>query len=37
MRESIADLVQLMDCLDKGDREQMHLYLEAAKQKRDLI
>lgn len=37
MRESIADLVKLMDCLEKEDREQMHAYLEEAKQKRGLI
>ncbi len=37
MRESIADLVKLMDCLEKGDREQVHSYLELAKKKRGLI
>ena len=37
MRESIADLVKLMDSLEKGDREQVHAYLELAKQKRELI
>jgi len=37
MRESIADLVKLMDCLEKGDREQVNAYLELAKQKRELI
>ena len=37
MRESITDLVDLMDCLEREDREQMHAYLEQAKQKRELI
>ena len=37
MRESIADLVKLMDCLETEDREQMHTYLERAKQRRELI
>lgn len=37
MRESIADLVKLMDCLEKEDREQMHAYLKEAKQRRSLI
>jgi prephenate dehydrogenase len=37
MRESIADLVKLMDCLEKEDREQMFAYLEEAKKRRELI
>lgn len=37
MRESIADLVKLMDCLEKEDREMMHDYLTKAKQRRELI
>ncbi|MGJ8673224.1 prephenate dehydrogenase [Rubritalea sp.] len=37
MRESIADLVKLMDCLEKGDREQMFDYLAEAKKRRELI
>lgn len=37
MRESIADLVKLMDCLEKEDREQMHAYLSKAKDRRELI
>ncbi|MFC5051648.1 prephenate dehydrogenase [Rubritalea spongiae] len=37
MRESIADLVKLMDCLEKGDREQMYDYLTEAKKRRELI
>lgn len=37
MRESIADLVKLMDCLEKEDRATMHAYLAEAKRRRELI
>ncbi|WP_018968984.1 prephenate dehydrogenase [Rubritalea marina] len=37
MRESIADLLRLMDCLEKEDREQLYEYLETAKKRRALI
>ncbi|MFC4995509.1 prephenate dehydrogenase [Rubritalea tangerina] len=37
MRESIADLVQLMDWLEKEDREKMYAYLDEAKERRSLI
>lgn len=37
MRESIADLVKLMDCLEKEDRAQMYDYLVEAKKRRELI
>lgn len=37
MRESIADLVKLMDSLEKEDRPTMHAYLAEAKRRRELI
>lgn len=37
MRESIADLVKLMDLLEKEDRDAMHDYLAEAKRRRELI
>ncbi|GAA5497139.1 cyclohexadienyl dehydrogenase [Rubritalea halochordaticola] len=37
MRESIGDLVKLMDMLEKEDREALHAYLEEAKTRRSLI
>ena len=37
LRESIADLVQLMDCLEKEDRNKMHQYLELAQRRRALL
>ena len=37
MRESIADLVKLMDCLEREDREWMFEYLAEAKARRGLI
>lgn len=37
MRESIADLVKLMDLLEKEDRGAMHTYLAEAKRRRELI
>ena len=37
MRESIADLIKLMDCLEKEDRAQMHAYLKKAQERRSLI
>lgn len=37
MRESIGDLVKLMDVLEKEDRGALRAYLEEAKKRRDLI
>lgn len=37
LRESIADLVQLMDCLEKEDRDKMYRYLKLAQSRRALI
>lgn len=37
MRESIGDMVKLMDVLEKNDRDSLHRYLTEAKRRRGLV